>query len=278
MVPGATRGQSAQRGIHHSSWGTPMRIVRLAAGATALTLLAALAGSGSASAATAAVGTSQVSTTVVSASLGTAGNLLGLRVLGDDGRATTDGLVSATPEAFSRLTALSLSSALVEPLNSVVPTPPLESRTLGTGASCDEDNTVNLTAAGVPAAVATGVPTPAKLCSAVDANGARSNLDTTLADLSVVGGLVTVDAVSSTMGAGSASTSADGSRAVSVDAVTVLDLGALLQGIGLLVSDLPVGTVSDLLETLEVTVPEVDPEATLEEVVVAINGALTELE
>lgn len=255
-----------------------MRTLRLAAGATAVSMLAALASAGAATAATTGVGTSQVSTNVLRVSVGTDGALLGLRVLGDDGRATTDKQVNAAPEAFSRLTALSLTSGLAAPLNSAVPAPPLESRTLGSGTSCDEGSTLNLTTAGVPTVAATGVVTPAKLCSAVDTAGARSNLDTTLANLAAVGGLVSADSLRSTMGAASSADNAEGSRAVRVDAVSVLDLGALLQGLGLNLSDLPVGSVSDLLDTLDATVAGVQAGDTLDQVVVAINDAIDQLQ
>ena len=190
-----------------------MRLTRVAATATALALAAAATTSGPAHAAS-GVGTSAASTNLLDVQLGTNGSLLGLRLLSDDARATIDPSV-ASPEAFSRLAAASItSSVLPAPLNNVT-VPLLESRAPG-GAGSVTGPALNLAAplagVAVPAAVLSGVVAPATLTSAVDAAGARSTLNAALGNLGLVGGLVNVEAVSSTLGANAKPDSADGSR------------------------------------------------------------------
>lgn len=253
-----------------------MSKIRVAAAATALSLVGAMASMGPASAAN-GVGTSQVSTTVLNASVGAAGSVLGVRLLGDDARSTIDSAVSAAPEAYSRLSALTLTSGLVPALNTVVPAPPMEAKTPG-GLPCDERASVSLTDAGIPTQVASGDVTPAKLCSAVDAAGARANLDTALTQLSAVGGLLSVDSISSKLDTNAAGAQASGDRTVSIDAVSVLDLGALLEGLGIHLADLPVGTVSDLLSSLGQPVPGVDPNKSLNDAVTSLNDAIDSLQ
>src|SRR5260370_25950741 len=72
-------------------WGNDMRHKHLVAAAATAGLLAIGPLSGFASAATASgVGTATVSSTVLGVQLGTNGDLLSVRVLGDDGAATID--------------------------------------------------------------------------------------------------------------------------------------------------------------------------------------------
>lgn len=234
--------------------GETMRTTRLIAVGTALALGGALT-TGPASAAD-GVGTTTVNASLLSVQLGNDGSLLDLRLLGDSAKATIDPKVSS-PEAFSRLTALSLSSSVLPaPLNSVsLPSPPFESRSPG-GTGNVSTAAIDLAnpAAGVsvPAALLSGVVAPATLSSAVDAAGARSALDNTLANLAVAGGLLSAESVSSSLGAASNANKADASRLVASQAITVLDLGALLDGLGLTIADLPVGTVTAILDQLGV--------------------------
>lgn len=253
-----------------------MSKIRVAAAATALSLVGAMASMGPASAAN-GVGTSQVSTTILNASIGTAGSVLGVRLLGDDARSTIDSKVNSAPEAYSRLSALTLTSGLVPALNTVVPAPPMEAKTPG-GLPCDERASVSLTGSGIPTQVASGDLTPAKLCAAVDAAGARANLDTALAKLSAVGGLLSVNSISSKLDTSAAGAQTSANRSVSIDAISVLDLGALLEGLGIHLADLPVGTVSDLLSSLGQVVPGVDPNKSLNDAVTSLNDAIDSLQ
>ncbi|HEV7886317.1 MAG TPA: hypothetical protein VGO92_02085, partial [Acidimicrobiales bacterium] len=216
-----------------------MRLTRVAAAATSLLLLGASSTVGFASAATTGLGTSKASTTVLDVALGNSGSLLHVRVLGDDSRSTTDKKTAAAPEAFSKLTAASATSAV---MNNPVTSKPLdltidalESRQPGGQAEINQ-STVDLAAPGlgVPVGVGniiSGKLNLAKLTSAVDTNGARASLTESLTGLGVAGGLLNANAVSSTSGADSATTSATGTRSAKVDAITVLDLGAILDGL-----------------------------------------------
>ena len=238
-----------------------MRTARLIAVGTAI----ALSGAVTAGPATAAagVGTTTVSTSLLRVQVGANGSLLDLRLLGDDARATVDPKVGST-EAFSRLTALSLSSsALPAPLNSItVPSPPIESKSPGglgsvTSAAIDLANPV--TGVAVPSYLLSGSVAPATLTSAVDADGARSSLGSSLGNLAGVGGLLSADSLASTLDTAANATKADGKRVVSTSAITVLDLGALIDGLGLLLADLPVSAVTGILDQLGVPVGTLAP-------------------
>src|SRR5205085_9868578 len=87
-------------------------------------------------------------------------------------------------------------------------------------------------AAGGPA-LASGAILPGTLTSALDDAGARSGLNAQLANIAVAGGLVAAHSVASNLTTGASSTVATATRTVNVDAVTVLDLGALLNALGI---------------------------------------------
>src|SRR5687767_1265496 len=92
--------------------GARMRFVRVAAAATSLLVIGAASSLGSAGAATTGVGTSTVSTSILHASLGDAGSLLDVRLLGDEAQSTLDSKTAAAPTAFSKLTALKATSTV----------------------------------------------------------------------------------------------------------------------------------------------------------------------
>lgn len=256
-----------------------MRTKRTIAVGAALALLGSVT-TGPANAAD-GVGTTSVTTSLLNVQIGTNGSLLDLSLLSDSAKATIDPKVSS-PEAFSRLTALKVaSSALPAPLNSIsVPNPPFESRSPG-GAGNVGTAAVDLSnpASGVsvPSALLSGTVAPAALSSAVDANGARAALDNSLTNLAAVGGLISAGSVSSALGATSSANKADASRLVATQAVTVLDLGALLDGLGLTVGDLPVGAVTDILDQLGVPVGSVAA-GDLEDFITALNDAVDGLQ
>lgn len=256
-----------------------MRLTRVAATATAIAIAAAVTTSGPVQAAS-GVGTSSASTNLLDISLGTSGSLLSLRVLSDDARATIDPRV-ASPEAFSRLTAASISSTLLPaPLNNFT-VPMLESRSPG-GAGSVAGPALNfaspIAGVSVPASVLTGAIAPANLTSAVDATGARSSLTAALGAISLAGGLVSVDAISSNLGANAKPDAASGSRTVKADAVSVLDLGALLDGLGIPLANLPVSAVSDILAGLGVPVPGVPASMSAEDFVTQLNATIDTLQ
>jgi hypothetical protein len=211
--------------------------------------------------------------------LGTNGSLLNLKVLADDARATIDPTV-ATPEAFSRLNALSLtSSVLPAPLNNVS-LPVVESRTPGGQPSVAGPglNLSNIAGVAVPGSILGGVLSPAALTSGVDANGAHSALTSSLANISLVGGLIKAAGLESTLGANALTGAADGSRSIKAGAINVLDLGALLNGLGIPLSALPIDTVSSILNTLGVPLVGVPTSLTLDGFVDELNTTIDALQ
>ena len=149
-----------------------MRIARMAAAATAISLVGAATLVSPAHAATPGVGTSATSSSLLDVALGTSGSLLNLKVLADEARSTIDPTVSSAREAYSRLNALSLtSSVLPAPLNNIS-LPMVESKTPGgNGAVAGPSLNLAQPTAGLnlPLSLLGGAITPANLTSAVDA-------------------------------------------------------------------------------------------------------------
>ncbi len=257
-----------------------MRIARMAAAATAISLVGAATLVSPANAGTPGVGTSATSSSILDVALGTGGSLLNLKVLADEARSTIDPSI-ASPEAFSKLNALSLtSSVLPAPLNNIS-LPVVESRTPGgSGAVAGPSFNLAQPTAGlnVPLALLGGAITPANLTSAVDANGARSALTSALGNISLVGGLISAAGAESVLGTNAKSASADGSRTIKVGAINVLDLGSLLNGLGIPLTSLPVPVVSDILATLGVPVAGVPTSLTLDGFVAELNTTIDSLQ
>ncbi len=250
-----------------------MSKLRVAAAATAITLIGAFASMGTANAADAkGVGTTQTTSSLVDVALGSAGSLLRIRVLGDDSKATIDPAVG-TSSALTQMFGLKISSSVLPGLNFSLPNPPLEARMPG-GAS-----TVNgaaLTLGAIPALVS-GALDPSKLTSTVDAAGAKSGLSASLLSLGLVGGLLNVDSVTSTLGTLAGGAEANGVKGLDVGAISVLNLGALLKGLGIDITKLPIGAVSGLLTTLnlESLIPAIPATGSLESLVSSLLGSLT---
>lgn len=204
-------------------------------------MLTALFSVGSASAATQGVGTSQAVTSLVQLDLG---DLLSANVLSDASRSTLDTAVSSVPEAATALAPLTLTSGAVPALNqSIAPT---EVRT--TGAEKKTDYSADL--GSVLPQLVDGTLTPATLSAIVDAAGARAGLLSNLAGLSLGGGLATVDAVAADLAATATKDASLSNRSLSVDSISGLNLGALLNGLGIPVSSLDLATVEALAEDL----------------------------
>jgi len=255
-----------------------MRNVRAAiAAVTTVFVVGAATSFGSASAATAGVGTTDVTTTVVGIALGTDGSVLGVRLLGDDARATIDPAVSA-PEAFSRLTGVEVSSDVVEALN--LSSGAIESKQPG-GDDSVTQGSVNLsepvTGVTVPGAVLSGTLGAATLTSAASAASSTSTLDATLTDASVAGGLAGIEGVSSAVDTAATSAASTGTRSVNIDQVVVLDLGSLLAGLNISLGDLPLDVLTDLLDELGVPVGDLATGEAVDAAVAALNAQLTSL-
>ncbi|MGH9163993.1 MAG: hypothetical protein ACRDZW_00560 [Acidimicrobiales bacterium] len=239
--------------------------VRFTAAASAFFVTAAFSGIGAAAAATAeptGVGTSAAKFSLVSLELGKAGSLLNLRVLADDALSTIDSLVS-TPNAFSKLAPLSLTSQVLPVLNGLTASlPSFESRTPGgqgevKGSALDfSQGSTGLPGLGALGGLGGvggllgGQLVPTSLTSGLDDKGARSGVDAALANLSILNGILNIKSVSNLLGTAAASPAATGSRGVKIDAISILNLGDLLKGLGLDMAGLPLGILDGLLKNL----------------------------
>ena len=252
---------------------------RLVASAAALCLTATIAGPSPAGAQTAeGVGTSKASHTLLGLQLGNAGSLLNLGILADTAQSTID-VAQEPAHALSRLVPVSLASGLVPGLSNLVSAlPTFESRTPGgngnvTGSALDLASPSGLL--GLPLGLLGGSIIPTSLTSALDADGARSGLDTKLADLSLLSGLLKIVSVNNKMGTAAALPAANGTRALGIDAISLLSLGDLLGGLNLDLAELPLGVVSGLLETLNVPLALPTGAADLQSAVDGLLGTIT---
>jgi hypothetical protein len=251
-----------------------MRRFRLlgAAASVAALIGAAVAAGGPAVAAANGVGTSRATTTGIEVSLGTDGSLLDVAVLSDDGLANIDpkqGTPSAASTALSPLTSTSSLSAL----NLSLPKVSVSS----TGAA-DNKSVPTISLAHAP--LTTGSISPLSLSAVVDsAQGAASGLNSTLSNVTAVGGLLSVPSATSSLGAAAKPGDSDGLRGVSIPSIQVLNLGAVLQGLGINPANLQLGQLGNVLGTLGVTVPNgSSPALTGAQLVSTINslsGVLT---
>ena len=221
----------------------------------------------------AGVGSTITKTTVLEVQLGQNGSLLDLNVLGDQGGASID--PANSPSASASLIPLSLTSGLLH-LN--VATPALSTKSPG-GAASSNGQSLSLTSLGVPAALATGTVKAATLQSDFATTAAHSLLSAAEVDnLSVLGGsLLSIDLLSSNLAATALTDNANGARGVNVGTVKLLDLGALLKGLGIDLASLPVPSVSQLLATLGKSVPGVPAGVDLATFVTQLNNSITSL-
>lgn len=248
-----------------------MRTKQLAASLIVLALAGAYASSGGASAATPGVGTASEATTILSIALGKSGSLLNIQALSDTSRSTINPQVATPSQAFTRLSPLSISSSVIPALN--VSVPAVESYSTGSPQTLSVP-TVGVPAA-VPAAVATGSVSPGTLTAAVDSTGAHASLSSTIKNLTLAGGaLLSVPNVSSDLSTAAASANSDGLRGVTVDEVSALKLGALLKGLGIDLTSLPLSTITGLVGQLGATIASVASPSALAAQLTTLNTAI----
>lgn len=228
-----------------------MRLFRYACAGLATSVLAASALTGPASAQVAGVGTSSTSTQLLTAQLGEGGALLDLSLLSDEARSTIDAAV-ASPEAFTRLTALDVAASLI-------PSSPINLTAGVYEAKSSGPSQVDITGStlAVPltdpidlAPVLSATIDPGKLTASLTDGVAAASMDTSVSGVSAVGGLVSVDLLESLQAASSAGTGSTANRSATVKDVAVLDLGALLQYLGLPLEQLTVDQLVDLVDSL----------------------------
>ena len=240
-----------------------MRTFRRIAAIAALGGLAAFAVPGPARAQETGTGTAGATATVLGLDL--SGGAVSVRVLTDDSGATTQ----QAPEAFVALSPLTLTTP-VEALN--INQPAVEVRSTGGEQSQSTD------ALPINTPVLSGTILPATLSAVVDASGAKGVQSTAVEQLVAGGGLLTVEGVTNGLTAGSAGSGAESARGLVVDQVAALDLGAVLDGLGLSLASLPVQDLLDLLGELGVPVPGVGDVTDVTTAIATVNAAIDDLQ
>ena len=226
-------------------------------------VVASLAGmtAGGASAATATGrGTASSSISLLSVDLG---NVQHLKVLTDQGQGTLDAarIGLSGPQAFASLSAVDASGLL----NLALPNPALKATAPGTSnvpvplASIPvsfPSSAVSVAGTSTPVGaglLASGSINPLKIEAHNSATSVDSAVGTSVPDLSVLQGLISVKGVNvaglSTNA--SVSSSKGDTGVVTIDSVDVLSLAGLLGGIGIPnIADLPLGTLTGLVDSL----------------------------
>ena len=211
------------------------------------------------------VGRGTVGSTLLQVDVGPAGDVLSVRLLSDEGRSTIDPADGA-PVSSTSLTPFTITSGAVPALN-------LSSPAVGTSSTGPEE--AKSVSPALPSVPALSGSLSATLSSIVDAAGARSGLDTNLSNLSVAGGLLSVPSATVALGTSATSTQSNGTRSISIPSIEVLNLGAVLEGLGLTLADLPLDDLLGLLASLGIELPDIaDPAA----VVAAVDGAIDSLQ
>lgn len=168
------------------------------------------------------------------------GEILGVSVISDQGSAGTDPELGG-PLAAAQLSALQVSSGVLG-IDEEIPLLAVES----TGEEQTAEQAV--TPMDPVSELVQGSLLPAVLSAVVDEDGPASTLRTGVADLGVLTGLLTVQSTDLTLANASGEAASAGDRMLSLDGLTALDLGSLLAGLGIPISDLPLDTVLELVD------------------------------
>lgn len=169
-----------------------------------------------------------------------AGDLLTLDLLTDAGSANVDE-ASGPRRAAAQIAALAVESAATG-VSQVLPLLQVES----TGEPAQDSQGVT----PIQNPILSGAIAPLELSALVDEGGATSLLSAGLADLDVLSGVLSLAGSSVDLGSTALAGDAAGSRGVAVDALTVLDLEALLELLGIPLADLSLDTLLGLLDGL----------------------------
>jgi LPXTG-motif cell wall-anchored protein len=183
--------------------------------------------------------------------------------------------------AFSQLFAIKSTSSLLPALN--ITTPLAESKAPG-GSSPVATQGLNLASllptSGLPlgSAILSGALPSIDLTSSITDGVAQAGMTGKLLNnISVLGGLLNVSAVDSTLGTTAAAANSAGFRGLDVNAVSVLNLGALLRGLGIDPANLSVTSVSSLLTNLGTSVAGVPAGSTVNALVATLNDTIAQL-
>jgi hypothetical protein len=250
------------------------RMTRVVSTGVAASLAALLVAAAPAGASTAGVGTTATKTSVLSFQLGTNGSLLNLGLLTDVGGANIDPH-NGTLRATDSLIPITLASPT---LGLDLSTPAITTLSPG-GQSDSSSQAITLSGLGIPPSIATATIKPAALHSDFATSAARTTMTSAEVDnLTLLGGgLLSVNLLSSNLGADALSAQANGTRGVDLSEVKVLDLGALLKGIGGDLLSLPVGSLSGLVSKLGVPVSGLAAGSSLSDQVTSLSNTLTDL-
>lgn len=194
-------------------------------------------------------GTAEGSGSVLEVAVGRDGRLLTVDLLEDRSFATIDRGRRAEPESVLSISPARAVSAEIDGLAAEVPTVSVRS----TGAESRQ----SLDDVDLATAFTSGSVTPLALSALVDADGARGGLTSQLRDLAVATGLAGLDAADAALTVDAGGLETEARRGVSVDSLDVLDLGALLAGLGLPLPELPVDTLIALLGQLDLALADV---------------------
>jgi hypothetical protein len=259
----------------------PVRITALAA---SVALAAAVGGAGAASAQTSGVGTASVETNLLDVNV--SGGLVGLKVVSDQGSSNVDP-AAGTSKAVSRLIPVALSSNSISAINTLngalspvnqqfVSQSPGGNPNVGTPAVSFATPSTGI---ALPLNLLSGQLNAGNLSTSFDAvKGAASALNFSLTNLNVAGGLLTADSFGDVNGSAANSGITDGSRTVNIGTIKALNLGALLQGLGINPGSLPINDVLALVDKLGLPISGLPTGATnLTSAFTIVNGLLTSL-
>ncbi len=247
-------------------------LTRVVSFAAAATLAATVVGAAPASASTVGVGTTTTKTSVLTLQIG---NLLDLGLLTDTGATNIDPHAGAL-RATTSLVPITLASPA---LHLDLSTPALTTLQPG-GSPSVAGPSLSLAGLGVPAAVATGTIKPANLASSFASGAAHAAMTAAEVDnLTVAGGaLASIDLLSSNLGADAVTAQADGLRGVKIGTIKLLDLGALLKGVGVDLAALPVGALGTLAKQLNLPIPNLTGSSDLATEVSSLTDAIGSLQ
>ena len=234
-----------------------MNRIRIGLVGLVVTSLTGLSAGGAAAATASGRGTASSSITLLSVDLG---NVQSLKVLTDQGQGTLDParLGLSGPQAFASLSAVDASGLL----NLALPNPALRASAPGVNNASLAPLAVNFPGSAVSVAgtslpvgaglLASGTINPVKLEASQSENAVSSIVGTSIPDLSVLQGLIGIKGVNVAGLNTSATVSASkgDTGIVSIDSVDVLSLAGLLGGYGLSLVDLPLGTLTSLVDSL----------------------------
>lgn len=168
-----------------------------------------------------------------------AGDLLSLDLLSDAGIANIDEAAGAR-SAAAQIAAFALDTAVAEPLS--VP--------LFSVVSTGEEQAASQEVPLPPNPFVSGAVLPLSLSALVGEDGARSALSGALSDLDVLGGILGLTGADLDLGSDALVSDAAATRGVSIQDLELLDLEALLAGLGIPLTDLPLERLLGLLDGL----------------------------